>query len=196
MWALLVGAAGTGGAVGRVLRHRNATGTHLAQVAEATERLAHVEVIAMDAEERHRVVRRTELAAANVRVEERLRSARRQWATIAGASADPHDIEAVLRARDPQYDLAGATSTSPTIRAVDTMHRRAAARWRVAWAAIGVDRAPPPAELDAAVAARNQRTEPALVLVDPATWVAADRLAELLAQLPADRDVYLIRRSP
>src|SRR5439155_16138786 len=73
---------------------------------------------------------------------ERIRSARLHWAALAGANADPRDIDAVLRCRDPQYDVSGGAQTSPTITTADALHRRAAARWRVAWAVLGVDEPP------------------------------------------------------
>ena len=192
--AILVAAAGLATSMWLVLRHRTARSGRRAHPVETNEGRDPLEVADMSADERRRLVRRTELEAAIMRSQERLRSALRQWSTVAGPGADPHDIEAVLRARDPQYDIVGATATSPTIRAVDTMHRRATARWKVAWAALGADEAPDPDELDRAVIEHNQRARRALVLVDPAAWLSADRLAELLQQLAPERDVYLVRR--
>jgi hypothetical protein len=192
--AVVVGVVGIAVSLWMVRRHHSSSGARIAHVAETSERLAQLDVLDISEEERRRVVRRTELDASIARLQERLRSSLRQWSTVAGPDANPHDIESVLRARDPQYDIVGATATSPTIRAVDTMHRRATARWRVAWAALGVDEAPDPADLDHAVAEHNERVSRALVLVDPVAWLSADRLAELLQQLPAGRDVYLVRR--
>ena len=74
---------------------------------------------------------------------------------------------------------------------VDALHRRAAARWRVAWAVLGVDEPPAPDELDARVHAITHDARP-LVLVDPARWLSAERLRELLQRLPADVDVYVV----
>jgi hypothetical protein len=193
-FAVAVAVAGLAASMWTVRRHHTTSGTHAAHKAETAERLAQLDRLDLTEEERRRLVRRTELDASIVRLQERQRSAQRHWSTVAGPDADPHDIESVLRARDPQYDLAGATATSPTIRAVDTMHRRASARWKVAWAALGADEAPDPAELEQIVAERNERARRALVLIDPASWSSADRLAELLQQLPPDREVYLVRR--
>ena len=74
---------------------------------------------------------------------------------------------------------------------VDALHRRAAARWRVAWAVLGVDEPPAPDELDARLSAITQDARP-LVLVDPVRWLPAERLRELLQRLPADVDVYIV----
>ena len=76
------------------------------------------------------------------RAEARLRSATRHWETLVGPSADPHDLEAVVRAHDPQVDLLAAGAISPTVRTVSAVYRRAAARWRAAWAALGYPEAP------------------------------------------------------
>jgi hypothetical protein len=150
------------------------------------------EVIDVAAEER-RLGRRAELTTSISSTTERMRSARRHWAALVGAGVDPRDIDTVLRSRDAQYDVSRATHTSPTIRMVDTLHRRAAARWRVAWAALGVDDPPAPDELDARVHAITHDARP-LVLVDPVRWLPADRLSDLLQRLPAHVDVYIIKQ--
>jgi hypothetical protein len=150
------------------------------------------EAIDIAADER-RLGERAALATSISSTNERMRSARRHWAALAGAGANPRDIDGVLRSRDPQYDLSRATQTSPTIRAVDTLHRRVAARWRVAWAVLGVDEPPAPDELDARVHAITHDARP-LVLVDPVRWLPAERLSELLQLLPAHVDVYIIKQ--
>jgi hypothetical protein len=75
----------------------------------------------------------------------------------------------------------------------ETLHRRAAARWRVAWAVLGVDEPPAPDELDARVQAITQDAR-SLVLVDPVRWLPAERLRELLQRLPAHAEVYIVKQ--
>jgi hypothetical protein len=191
-----VAIAGIATAVLLVRSHDRQAAKHGAVIAETAERLAMLQVLDMSEDDRQRAVHRTELEASIARATERMRSAERAWKSIAGSDADPHDIDALLRARDPQYALAGATQTSPTIRAVDTLHRRAAARWKVAWAALGVDEAPPAAELEARLESLIEQDEQRpLVFVEPAAWVAADRMAELLHLLPRDVAVYIVKRA-
>ncbi len=75
------------------------------------------------------LARRSQLEAARERSSEKARSARRHWETLAGAEADPYDLEAVLRLHDPQFVITGAaTKTTPTVRTVNAVHRKAMAR--------------------------------------------------------------------
>jgi hypothetical protein len=174
-----------------ILRRGRSAGNGDADVPESTQRLAMLDRADLRAEERRRLVRRTALETSVARVSERLLSARRRWESVAGVSADRPDIDTVLRSRDPQYDLSGAGDTSPTIRAVDSLHRRALARWRVAWAEVGVDEPPDPEECDSGLEAVTHDAGP-LVLVDPLRWLSAERLGELVEELPVDAEVYIV----
>ena len=105
------------------------------------------------------------------------RAALRAWEALAGPEADPYDLDGVLRLHDPQFDVAGADlDTSPTIRTVSAMHRKALARWRVSWAAVGEDNPPPPDESEPDLA-RLEATAllgTPLVLVCPPAHVEDD----------------------
>jgi hypothetical protein len=152
------------------------------------------------------------------RATEKARSARRQWESLAGPDADPYDIEGVLRARDPQYELLGiATKASPTVRTANALHRAATARWKIAWASLGHPVPPTLDEADlllarfggdrdeAATAEAVARLEAAdawseackvldrtLVLVEPSAWLPEDRLESLLLTLPAGADAVIV----
>jgi hypothetical protein len=166
----------------------------LADVAAVTERsgqaaeLARMELDAWRA--RHETLTRLRRDASD-----RVRQARRNWESLAGPGADPDDLEEILRAHDPQRSIAGVTAeSSPTIRAVAALHRRALARWRVAWAALGYDAAPPADQAVATLAAlRAERARRPLVVVDPEPWVEPDRLAAALARLPEGVEVVVVR---
>ena len=81
-------------------------------------------------------------------IEERLRSARRDWGVVAGFDADPEDIDEVIRRRDPQFDLtADLVDAAPSARAVAT--RAPAGPGRLA-VAVGVARTQRPAARQAA----------------------------------------------
>jgi hypothetical protein len=178
--------------------------------AAARDRLAEEEWLA----------RRAQLDAARERSSERLRSARRHWETLVGPDADPYDLEAVLRMHDAQFVITdAATRTSPTVRTVNAVHRKAMARWKIAWAAVGIE-TPPPLEdfeaqlvrLGAGTTHADARTVEArlkaaeaweiagstidrpMILVDPATWLADDELHSMLATLPAGAEVILVHR--
>ena len=163
------------------------------------------------------VARRAHVAAVRERATERLRSARRHWDSLVGPDADPHDVDEVLRVRDPQLELVGAASKkSPTVRTVSAVHRRTHARWRVAWAAVGYDEPPPLDEVDAhlerlrasgaqAAEAAGERLRAAqawsdasatidrpLVLVEPEEWLPKDTLESMLNSLPAGAEVIVV----
>src|SRR5204862_1347415 len=104
---------------------------------------------ASPAGEEDTLARRAHLEAGRESALERLRSARIHWESLVGPDADPHAVDELVRIRDPQFELVGVASrTSPTVRTVSAVHRRALARWRVAWAAVGYDEAPPLEEAD------------------------------------------------
>lgn len=163
--------------------------------------------------------RLAQLVATRDEATERLRVARNRWQQLAGPDADPHDPASVVRAHDPQlaYDerVVGA---SPTMRTVAAFHRRAQARWKVVWAALGRDEAPPPEaleevldellgahrdalaelrrleEAEARAASRAAARRP-LILVEPEGWVAPGRLAQLLASVPPDGEVLVLEKN-
>jgi hypothetical protein len=133
---------------------------------------------------------------------ERLRAAQRAWETLAGPEADAHDVESVVAASDPQFQLTGTSAeASPTMRTVNAYLRRAAARWKVLWATLGWDEPPPSEEIDGILAgfaaqadARALIATP-LVLVEPFDTIDEDqreRLERDLAALPAEADVVVV----
>lgn len=150
--------------------------------------------------------------------DEELRVARRRWHQLAGPDADPHDIDGVVRVHDPQLAFdARVADASPTVRTVAAFHRKAQARWRVLWNAIGYDDPPPPEALDGlleqilgehrrtqaelrrleaaeARAAANVEARRPLVLVEPSSWVSSARLAQLLASVPPQGQVLVLER--
>jgi HEPN domain-containing protein len=152
------------------------------------------------------------------RVGERARSARRHWESLTGPDADPYDIDGVLRARDPQFELLGAaTKASPTVRTANALHRAAAARWRIAWAGLGHPEPPTLDEADLMLAhlggeqdeesgkAAQARLEAAeawtaacevldrsLVFVEPSAWLSESRLESLLLSLPAGAEAIVV----
>jgi hypothetical protein len=166
------------------------------------------------------VERRARLDASRDEAEELLRVARNRWHQLAGADADPHRADDVVRAYDPQlaYD-SRVTLASPTVRTVAAFQRRVTARWRVAWARVGRDEPPEPEDLEkvldellgdhrrasaelarleeaeARVAAAAAVRRP-LLLVEPRDWVAPGRLAQLLSSVPPEGEVVLIERDP
>ena len=93
------------------------------------------------------------------------------------------------------------------------------ARWKIAWAAVGIETPPPLEEFEAqlvrlgagtthadarVVEARLKAAEAweiagstidrPMILVDPATWLADDELHSMLATLPAGAEVVLVHR--
>ncbi|CAN5746223.1 hypothetical protein BH24ACT3_BH24ACT3_18090 [soil metagenome] len=105
----------------------------------------------------------------------RLEAALRSWVNLVGPHADPHDIDAVLRVHDPQFELAdGLVTATAAHRSVATLHRRSRARWRVAWAVLGhgEEQAPAASEVDDALSRwagdhTSTAGEPVLILIDP-----------------------------
>jgi hypothetical protein len=166
------------------------------------------------------MARRSQLEAARDRSVEKVRSAQRHWETLAGADADPHDLEGVLRLHDPQFVITGAaTKTSPTVRTVNAVHRTAMARWKVAWAALGYEQPPALENFDEHITRLSgggtrvevekveQRLKAAeawsnagatidrpLILVEPENWLPEDELEAMLRTLPAGAEVVLVTR--
>jgi hypothetical protein len=140
------------------------------------------------------------------------RAAVRAWEALAGPGADAYDLDAVLHARDPQHQIAPSSLTaSPAVRTANAFHRRALARWRVAWAALGVDVPPEPDGVDDALARLHlpeaQSRDPdqrfadvalvtrPLVLVDPYMALdedSAERLRHDVDALPPDATVVVV----
>ena len=136
-------------------------------------------------------------ALERTRAEERLRSAQRHWERLVGPRADPHDLDAVLRLHDPQLDFGAADETSPTIRAVSAVERRAAARWRVAWARLGYDDAPARDRVEDELDRLRAGAARPVVVVEPERWrTGGDGLADLLEALPSGTRVTVVRRRP
>ena len=134
-------------------------------------------------------------------IEERLRSARRDWGVVAGFESDPEDIDEVIRRRDPQYDLtADLVAAAPSARAVATVHRRVRADWRTLWASLGRTAPPPDKQL---VTSLVQDVRNVVALPDEAadalrrTENRADRARRRLALEAAlgDEDLSELRRS-
>jgi hypothetical protein len=166
------------------------------------------------------MARRAQLETSRERSTEKARSARQRWETLAGPDADPYDLEGVLRIHDPQFAITGAaTKTSPTVRTVNAVHRKAMARWKVAWAALGYEHPPAPDEFDEHFARIggpqvrddaekvDQRLKAAeawanagatidrpMILVEPDNWLPEDELEGLLRTLPAGAEVILVTR--
>jgi membrane protein implicated in regulation of membrane protease activity len=161
--------------------------------------------------------RRDQIEQTKERASERLRSARKHWESLVGLDADPHDVDGVLRVRDPQLELVGvASKSSPTVRTVSAVHRRTLARWRVAWASVGYDDPPAlddvGAQLDrlrasggtGADAARERLAsaqawrdacaaiDRPIVLVEPEEWLPEDQLEAMLGTLPAGAEVIIV----
>lgn len=112
-----------------------------------------------------------------------------------------------------------ATRTSPTVRTVTSIHRRTLARWKVAWAELGYDRAPSldhfedelirlgggrkgaeaqnvEERLRAAEAWENAGAtiDRPMILVEPRDWLPEDELDALLSTLPAGAEVIVVTR--
>lgn len=151
--------------------------------------------------------------------DEELRVARTRWHQVAGADADPHQADDVIRANDPQLAFSERLAeSSPTVRTVAAFQRRAQARWKVLWAALGRDDTPEPEDLEPILdgllaehrwrQADLQRLQTAearqaatvvaatpIVLVDPQNWLSPGRLAQLLSSLPPSCEVTLVQRA-
>jgi hypothetical protein len=170
-------------------------------------------------DEQARMVARARLATSLDRARERQRSVQRHWESLAGPDADAHDIDALLRLRDPQYVVGDdAARVSPTMRTVNAVNDRALDRWRAAWAALGYDDAPTVEQSEQAlrVIAARPSTDPdaarvrlaaadawtaagttidrTLVLVEPDQWLSGTELTTLIAKLPAGAEVIVVQR--
>ncbi len=124
----------------------------------------------------------------------------------------------MVRAHDPQLAYSDkAAESSPTVRTVAAFHRKAAARWKVLWAAYGRDDAPEPEQLEAVLdellgahrdaqsdlarlteaEARHEAAATArrpLVLVEPSAWWEPGRLDQLLSSVPPEGEVVVVER--
>jgi hypothetical protein len=170
-------------------------------------------------EQQNRMITLARLETTLERAQERQRSAQRHWESLAGQDANAHDIDAVLRMRDPQYVVGTAAArASPTMRTVNAVHRRALARWQLAWAGVGFDDAPNLAETEGVLrgltagpatdpgtaqaklaaadawAAAGATIDRTLVLVEPSKWLPAADLAALMGTLPAGAEVIVVQR--
>jgi hypothetical protein len=110
-------------------------GSHLAGMGAATDELFGRRQVTAPLVGRRRA-QEVQMSAAT----EQLRAAERHWSDLAGPGADPADVDAVLRQRDPQLHRAEVWATqSAAVRTAAAVHRKARARWRVAWAALDRD---------------------------------------------------------
>lgn len=166
------------------------------------------------------MARRSQYEAAGERAVEKARSARRYWETLAGAEADPYDVDHVLRLHDPSLVITDvATKTSPTVRTVNAVHRKAMARWKVAWAALGYEQPPALEDFEghiarltggagdaeaeqlgqqiqaaAAWAAASAIIDRPMILVEPESWLPEEELEAMLRTLPAGAEVVIVSR--
>jgi hypothetical protein len=129
---------------------------------------------------------------------ERMRVAERQWSDLAGPGADPDDVEAVLRRRDPQLHRAEVwAAESAAVRTAAAMHRTARARWRVAWATIDQD-APHTADagpvIDSLAAEGDASADrrPLIITGEAADQVGSERMAERLRWLSRTVPVVVV----
>jgi hypothetical protein len=104
---------------------------------------------------------------------ERLRVAERHWIELAGAEADPADIDAILVRRDPQRHRAAPwVQEAAAVRTALSFHSTARDGWRAAWTGIGRD-APSTADVEGVLAALDAdvsaavATQRSLVVVAP-----------------------------
>lgn len=161
---------------------------------------------------------RVALDGARDEAEELVRTTRRRWHQLAGIDADPYQTDAVVRAHDPQLAFdARVAEASPTVRTVAAFHRKAQARWRVLWNALGHDDPPEPEDLEGTLdqllggyraaqadlrrletaegrASAEAETRRPLVLVEPRAWVSPTRLAQLLSSVPPQGEVIVVER--
>ena len=120
---------------------------------------------------------------------------------MAGFDADPEDIDAVIRRRDPQFELtADLVDAAPSARAVAAVHRRVRADWRSLWASLGRSAPPPDKPLVTALVqdVRNVVALPAEAAdALRRTETRADRARRRLALEAAlgDEDLSELRRS-
>lgn len=184
-------------AAGWLYASRTRQARRAGQASEASAQLARLDAVLPPSDVAAERVeqRRRELEGARLRALERVRAAERHWAGVAGPDADPAEVESIVRVHDPQAELGPALDVSPTVRAVEALHRRAAARWRVAWAVLGVDEPPTLATLEARLSpALGTSGHAPLVIVEPSVWCPPDQLAAMLQELPPGSDVYIVTR--
>jgi hypothetical protein len=158
------------------------------------------------------------LSVAVDHAEDILRGALARWEALAGPGAHPDDVETVIQSKDPQFQYASlAAQESATMRTVNAFHRKAMAKWRVAWAMLGYDEPPTPDQVDDELAPTSpdqlkdahailERAEAAerwaaagalidqpLVVADIQGWFPTDEVSDLIHSLPAGVHVVVVR---
>jgi hypothetical protein len=158
------------------------------------------------------------LSVAVDHAEDILRGALARWEALAGPAAHPDDVETVIQSKDPQFQYASlAAQESATMRTVNAFHRRAMAKWRVAWAMLGYDEPPTPDQVGDELAPTSadqlkdahaiiERAEAAerwaaagalidqpLVVADVHGWFPTDEVSDLIHSLPAGVHVVVVR---
>lgn len=147
----------------------------LDEVASATDQLFEERAAALAAMED----RSPQLEVRLTLAEEELRVAERNWHELAGADADPDDVDAVVRRFDPQHQEAVVLATqTATVRAASTLLDRAWKRWEEAWTGLGLG--VPAAEDAAAAVARLEPTGPPSFVCSHDASVLAEELASAL----------------
>lgn len=127
------------------------------------------------------------LSAARSHADEELRVAERAWHDLAGADADPAEVEAVVRRFDPQHEEAAVIATeSVGVRAVEAARQQLVDGWVDAWRGLGRE-APPAAGAEGAVTALRHAVGRGVVLVGE----AAARADEVVRAVPTAPVVVL-----
>jgi hypothetical protein len=141
----------------------------LAEVSASTEELFGARRASQDA-----AARLVLFGADRDRAEEELRLAERAWQDLAGADADPEDVESVVRRFDPQHAEATSLASETTgVRAAEAVVEQFRQRWAAVWDDLGQP-APDPASGEAAVDELTARVRRPIVLVGPAVHLGAD----------------------
>ena len=123
--------------------------------------------------------------------EEEERVAERAWHELAGADADPAEVDEIVRRIDPQHeDALVKASDTATVRAASVLRERTLARWEETWQRFGLP-VPPVEDAGRAVAELAPAEQVRLVCTD----AAIDRATELSEALPA-ATVLVVERLP
>lgn len=148
---------------------RDEASSLLAEVSASTDELFGARRAQQDA-----AARRVLLEADRNRAEEELRLAERAWQDLAGADADPDDVEAVVRRFDPQHAEAVSLAAETTgVRAAEAVVEQFRQRWAAFWDDLGQP-APDPASGESAVDELAARVSRPIVLVGPAVRLGPD----------------------
>jgi hypothetical protein len=138
---------------------------------------------------------------------ERLRVAERHWHELAGADADPADVEALLVRRDPQRHRAGPwVRESSPVRTASTFLGEIKQRWDDVWSLLGhtspnsADAETAIGELEADAAAVVALGRPVVVVapppsVDDAIETASQRLSVVVVSHDPDAEPVAARAS-